>query len=491
MAATIRASNTGLAIVDRARRRKGWNKFAFVWSYQALTSTATLKRFWRGLPIAQDTFVAICAVVGVNREEVVDISPVEAKAPEMSAFAYKKSSESRVEETSPEISCFAYDEGWVGREQLVADLIAKLQGEYRVIILTGISGIGKTSLAEKLAVDLQDNWSNCARVNFDDESKVGDFGSVAAELLIGWGEKITPDDREDTQGLLDRLVQCLQENPYLVLIDSLERILKGNEEEGWSNFEDDWWVKFFQRLLAAESCQSHIILTTQDLPAQIPIIGSRYQNFWHCQVLSGLEAPERLDLFEKTGLDVSTESPNRPYLERIGAAYEGHPLALRVIAGEISNKPFFGNVAAYWNKYGNEIEEVEKAIEEAKTQGVTASGDDPWKLHRYSRQLRRNLRARLENMFQRLHKDVRNAYLLICESSVYRYAVPEDFWLSHLEDWNCDREQQEMALNALRDRYLVEEVIEGDRFLLRQHNLIRSLALEHLQQLDQDDEYNN
>ena len=60
-----------------------------------------------------------------------------------------------------------------------------------------------------------------------------------------------------------------------------------------------------------------------------------------------------------------------------------------------------------------------------------------------------------------------------------------------MEDWNCDREQQEMALNALRDRYLVEEVIEGDRFLLRQHNLIRSLALEHLQQLDQDDEYNN
>jgi NB-ARC domain len=464
MAVTLRASKKGLAIVDQARRKKGWNKYAYGWCDQAYTTPATLKRFWGGLPIAQDTFVNICQAVGVNWEEIVDNSPVE--------------------NTVAQISCFAYDEGWVGREELVANLSTKLQGEYRVIILTGITGIGKTALAEKLAVDLQDNWSNCARVNFDDESKVGDFGSVTAELLIGWGEKITPDDREDTQGLLDRLVQCLQENRYLLLIDSLERILKGKEEEGWSGFEDEWWVKFFQRLLAADSCQSHIILTTQDLPAQIPIIGSRYPNFWHCQVLSGLEVPERLDLFEKTGLDVLTESPNRPYLERIGAAYEGHPLALRVIAGEIGNKPFFGNAIAYWNQYGNEIEEVEKAIEEAKTQGVTASGDDCWKLHRYTRQLRINVRARLEKTFKRLQKDVRNAYLLICESSVYRCPVSEDFWLSHLEDWDCNEEQQEIALDALRDRYLVEEVVDGDRVLLRQHHLIRSLALEHLQELD-------
>ena len=62
------------------------------------------------------------------------------------------------------------------------------------------------------------------------------------------------------------------------------------------------------------------------------------------------------------------------------------------------------------------------------------------------------------------------------------------FWLSHLEDWDCDENQQETALEALRDRYLVEEVVENDKFLLRQHNLIRSVALEHLRQLDDDNE---
>ena len=69
---------------------------------------------------------------------------------------------------------------------------------------------------------------------------------------------------------------------------------------------------------------------------------------------------------KKTELDVTPNAQGRPYLERIGAAYEGHPLALRVIAGEIKNRPFTGNVIAYWNRYGNEVEEVEKAISEAQ-----------------------------------------------------------------------------------------------------------------------------
>jgi hypothetical protein len=193
-------------------------------------------------------------------------------------------------------------------------------------------------------------------------------------------------------------------------------------------------------------------------------------------------------LFHKTGLDVGTDSTGKPYLERIGRAYEGHPLALRVIAGEIRNKPFDGKVRAYWNKYGREVEEVEKAVQEAKTKGITASADDKFNLHRYTRNLRWNVRVRLQKTFNRLQKDVRYAYILLCEASVYRCPVPEDFWLSHLEDWDRDGDEQQVALDALRDRYLVEEVVESDRCLLRQHNLIRGVSLEHLKRLDDDAE---
>ncbi|MBD1935183.1 MULTISPECIES: NB-ARC domain-containing protein [Cyanophyceae] len=460
MAATIRASQMGLEIVDQARKKKGWNKKEDAWWGLANTTEATLKRFWRRLAIERDTFINICEAVGQKWEEIVDNSPLT--------------------KTNSRAEFFAYDDVWVGREQLVTELKEKVQGSCRLLIFLGITGIGKTALAERLVVELQPSWDKFHQENFENEQQPS-FANVATRWLENWGETITPEGRQDTNYLLNLLVKRLRENQYLVLIDSLEMILEGNEEEGWNDFKDKEWAKFFESLLAAESCQSRIILTSQDLPDQIP---ARYKNFWHCSVLSGLTEPERLKLFDKIGLEAGADSPYTPYLQRIGSAYDGHPLALRVISGEICSHPFYGNVAAYWNRNGHEIEEVEKAIEEAKTKGITASADDQWQLDRYTCELRKNVRVRLEKTFGRLKRDVLNAYRLLCEASVYRCAVPEEFWLSHLEDWDCDEDQQEAALEVLKSRYLVEELVERDQFLLRQHNLIRSVALEHLKQLD-------
>jgi hypothetical protein len=372
MAATLRASESGLEIVDRARRKKGWNKQAKIWAKQY-----NLKRFWSAIPIDRDTFIEICKAVGIeNWEDIVDNSPLS--------------------QTDSRAEFFACDDAWVGRKNLISQLTEKVQGSCRLLILLGIAGIGKTALAEKLAVELQDDGRKFHQENFENQQQASDFASVAIRWLEKWGERITPDDRKDTQRLLNRLVKRLRENRYLVVIDSLELILKGNEEAGWNGFQDELWAKFFETFVAVESCQSRIIVTSQDLPEQIP---ARYKKFWDCQKLNGLTPSEQLDLFDKTGLEVEIDSQHRLYLERIGAAYEGHPLALRVIAGEIGSHPFYGNVAGYWHKYGDEIEEVEKAIEEAKTKGITASADDDWRLDRYTRELRKNVRIRLEKTF--------------------------------------------------------------------------------------------
>jgi nucleoside phosphorylase len=404
---------------------------------------------------------------------------------------FQKESQSSENKSSPEfqarpLNFFALDDRWVGRSNLIQDLSHRIQESCRLLILVGMTGIGKTALGERLAVELEGwfdgDWSRFHQENFEDEQQSSDFASVAARWLEKWGELITPEDRKDPQRLLYRLVRHLCENRYLIQMDSLENILQGNEEEGWNDFKDEWWVKFFDSYLKAEASQSCIILTSQDLPGQIEALGTRSQNFWYCQPLSGLENPEQIALFEKTELDISPSSAGRPYLERIGTAYEGHPLALRVIAGEIKNKPFEGNVVAYWNSYGNEVEEVERAIAEAQ-EGKSTGADDKWKLDRFTKTLRRNVRSRLNKTFARLKEDAKWAYILLCEASVYRCPVPEDFWLSHLEDWERDEEEQRAALDALRDRYLVEELIDKNRCLLRQHNLIRSVSLEHLKKM--------
>ncbi len=461
MAVSLRASKRGLEIVDRARIKKGWTKYEDAWYGLALTSQATLKRFWCGKAIQKDSFERICQQVGVDWQAIAD--------------------DNTVEQTTPHVPCFAYDEAtWVGREALIDQLSQKLRSQCRVLVVTGITGIGKTALAERLAVELQGDWTECCRVNFDDKERVTDFASVAAELLVGWKETVTPEERTNPQQLLYRLVRRLREHRYLLLIDALERILKGNEKTGWSGFEDEWWEKFFEQLMTAEACESKVILTSQDLPRQLDAVASRYPNFWHLGKLGGLTELDQLTLFEKAGLEVGTESPQQRYLERIGAAYEGHPLALRVIAGEIVNPPFQGNVVAYWKRYGHEIEEVERSRQGEEVE----SAGDRFQLQRYSLDLETKVKHRVERTLERLAKEVFNAYILLCHGSVYRRPVPETAWLRGLRRLGCDEQQQQAALNALRDRFLLEELIDdNDNWVLRQHNLIRSVALEHLKHL--------
>lgn len=409
-----------------------------------------------------------------------------------SAFAFEvlANSENSLQVYKPAPNFFPYDDAWVGRDAQIQSLSDRIRGNCRLLILVGIPGIGKTALGERLVVEVSDwfenDWSHYHQENFDNEQQTSDFASVAARWLEKWGELITPDARKDSQQLLHQLIKYLCENRYLIQMDSLENILQGNEKEGWNTFKDEWWLSFFNSYMRAESCESRFILTSQDLPGQIEEVGNQYQNFWYCQPLSGLEKSEQIALFEKTELDVSPDSTSRTYLERIANAYEGHPLALRVIAGEIKNKPFEGDVLAYWGRYGNELEEIEKAIAEAQ-EGKSVGADDKFKLDRFTKMLKRNVRSRFNRVFAKLLEDAKWAYILLCETSIYRCAVPEIFWLSHLEDWERNEEEQIAALNALRDRYLIEELVVNNQLLLRQNNLIRSIALEHLNNLDADD----
>lgn len=78
MAATIRASKKGLNLVDQNRRIKGWAKSCEVWADLANTTTATLRRFWRGDAIQAPAFESICTTVGIEDWESIAASESEA-----------------------------------------------------------------------------------------------------------------------------------------------------------------------------------------------------------------------------------------------------------------------------------------------------------------------------------------------------------------------------------------------------------------------------
>ncbi|MBP0022293.1 MAG: AAA-like domain-containing protein [Cyanobacteria bacterium SBLK] len=79
MSETLKASTRGLATIERAIQRQGWTKTntpAF-WT-AAYTSQATLRRFWRKIPIQKATFIAICQAVEIEDwEAIADLDDTE------------------------------------------------------------------------------------------------------------------------------------------------------------------------------------------------------------------------------------------------------------------------------------------------------------------------------------------------------------------------------------------------------------------------------
>lgn len=384
----------------------------------------------------------------------------------------------------------AYDDRWVGRKQLISDLTKKLRGSCRLLLLLGITGIGKTALSECIANDVQSRFTKVLRVNFDNDEKPRDFASSAERWLEELGCSQLVEDKQP-KAILDGLIVHLQENRVLVLIDSLEAILIKNEEYGWGDFEDEWWGKFLAKFLAIESCESCLIVTSQDLPTKVEALASRYPNAYHREILGGLADEEQIALFEKAGLDMGADSQDRDLLMRIGKAYHGHPLTLRVVIGDIVQS-FGKSAVAFWGNVGGEIKEVETALAEAEAGAKLEGADDDWKLHKLTREIRLKVyKQRLEAVFRRLETQNADAYLLICVVAKYRRPVQDSGWLRQLELYVkrlkkevYTKEQQQKVLDDLCDRFLVEiSLNHNSHRVLGLHNLIRSVALEHRKDL--------
>jgi DNA-binding Xre family transcriptional regulator len=454
-----RASGTGLELVDRARKLKKWNKDDLDWCETAFVSQGTLKKFWqRSSNIQRENFDNICRAVEVNPDDIC---------------------ESELDNNSfAEMELAVLDRDWVGRETLLTDLSTRLQNSCRIVLLLGITGIGKTALAESLVVKLRGNWSEL-RENCENPDRPRDFATIVSDWLTSWGEQVSADIQNNPEKLLNQVVNKLCTGKYLLLIDSLEYLLVAAADDTWGDFADRWWGRFFQNLLSAPSCHSRVILTSQDFPSQLAADCARYPNLWHREILTGLLESEQKDLFNKLGFteDLATEDSR---LMLIGNIYDGHPLALRVIAGEIRTD-WHSNVRAYWRENSRYIEEVQTALKAARAEGKVEGTEDRWKLASYTVQLRRLVKNRIDITFDRLKAQLPVAYELICIGSIYRCEVPELFWLDNLELEGYDREQQKLAITALRDHFLIEDAgfDQADERMISQHNLIRSVSIEH------------
>ena len=338
----------------KAEYRKRYDRESDLAKDAGISETSdTVNKFLNGKKVSRKNFWNLCDCLELEWEEVALLEETSLNP------------ENIIETPAPrefQLNPYAYiPKTWVGREQS-GKLGESLRGECRILIVTGITGQGKTALAECIAVtELAQTGLKPIRIDFDRGSWQQGFDGFITQFWETLTGQPLPPQTPSQQGF-NRVVAKLRKEGYLLLFDSTEKLLQPKTGRTVDSvFVDEGWWRLFAALLVGESCQSRVIITSQDRLTQFEECKQRH--FWQEEALEGLAETEQQQLFrqwfENRGVDFPEDDESLGYLQQIGKAFEGHPLVIEVVVSELLAKPFHGNVQRYWRKFGKSFMEEE------------------------------------------------------------------------------------------------------------------------------------
>lgn len=193
-----------------------------------------------------------------------------------------------------------------------------VQERCRLVVLLGMGGIGKSSLATKLANQLQGSFEfviyRCVRNAPPLETLLSDVIPFLSQ-------------QQDCTVEPHRLLHWLRVHRCLVVFDNVETILQAGNSAGQyqPNYED---YGDLLKLIGESAHQSCVILTSREKPAEVAIMESAQVRSLH---LNGSQ-DAALALIESKGL-LGTDAEKR----QLGEIYNHNPLALKIVASSIKN----------------------------------------------------------------------------------------------------------------------------------------------------------
>ncbi|NUN66816.1 hypothetical protein HCU40_19140 (plasmid) [Pseudanabaena biceps] len=297
-----------------------------------------------------------------------------------------------------------------------------LEEHCRLVLLLGIGGIGKSTLAAKLVQQIQSEFEVVVWRSLQNAPPFEEWlDNVLPILLRAQGEDIALPSSLD--GKLLKLMEGLRSCRCLLILDNAETILSAGQIGQYRAGYEKYGQLF--KNIGEASHQSCLLLTSREKPREIVLLEGEALSV-RSLLLKGLNPEAGRELFRYKGTFAGTELE----WERLVAHYGGNPLALKLVASGVQEL-FNGRIVGALNYV---------------QQGLAVFDD---------------IRDLLQRQFDRISEIEREMlfWLAINREPISLSELSEDAVTA------TSKRRLPDAIRSLRQRSLIEK--EGERFFLQ------------------------